>query len=314
MIEEKTFKELCCKNIQKIYKMAEQKKIYIYGAGVGGRILADTIREYGLCFEAFLDQRAGELESFCSYPVKSLTEIKREEAFIIVSLRGYVRDVVETLIKSGYKLSQMYVLAAGEDFNKEDIIYKNCKVGRYTYGYEELLKDYPLAKSIGRYCSINGTARIWNNHPINCITTHPFLDHPIYITWDIYKERIGVVNKYGEYKNNHEFENSPIRDNRPVVIGNDVWIGANVIILPGVVIGDGAILAAGAVVTKDVEPYSIVGGVPAKIIRKRFNDEEISTLLNIKWWDWPHEDIEKNIEYMLKPGEFIRIFKSKIKA
>lgn len=314
MIEEKKFKELCYKNIQRIYEMAAQKKIYIYGAGVGGRILADTIREYGFCFEAFIDQRAGEIESFCSHPVKKIAEIRVDDSFIIVSLRSYDSDAVETLLQSGYKISQMYVLAAGEDLNKEDIIYKNCKIGRYTYGYEALLKEYPLAKSIGRYCSINGTARIWNNHPVNYITTHPFLDHLAFITWDKYSERIAMVNKYGEYKNNHEYENSPIRDNRPIVIRNDVWIGANVIILPGITIGDGAILSAGAVVTKDVEPYSIVGGVPAKVIRKRFNDEEVSALLDIKWWDWPHEEIEKNIEYMLKPSEFICIFKSKVKT
>lgn len=309
MIEEKRFKELCRKNIPKIYERAAQKKIYIYGAGVGGRILAETIVEYGFYFEAFLDQKAGEIESFCGHPVKNVAEIRVDDSFFIVSLRGYAGDIVETLIKFGCKLSQIYVLAAGEDFNKEDIIYKNCMVGRYTYGYENLLKDYPLAKSIGRYCSINGTARIWNNHPVNYITTHPFLDHFEYIDWDKYSERIAMLNQYGEYRNNHEYESSPIRDNRPVMIGNDVWIGANVIILPGITVGDGAILAAGAVVTKDVEPYSIVGGVPSKIIRKRFNDQEVSALLRIKWWDWPHEEIEKNIEYMLNPHEFIRIFK-----
>ena len=314
MIEERQFRDLCKMSIHQIYMTAAKKKVYIYGAGVGGRILADIIKDSGYRFEAFIDQRAEEIKSFCGHFVKNIAEVKVEDSFIIVSLRDYSGDAVKMLIKSGYSISQMYVLAAGEDFNKEDIVYKNCKVGRYTYGYENLLKEYPLAKSIGRYCSINSTARIWNNHPINCITTHPFLDHPIYITWDRYKERIDIVNQYGEYKDNHEYENSPIRNNLPVVIGNDVWIGSNVIILPGVAIGDGAILAAGTVVTKDVEPYSIVGGVPAKTIRKRFNDEEISTLLKIKWWDWPHEDIEKNIEYMLKPDEFIRIFKSKIKT
>lgn len=309
MVEEKAFRELCRNNIQKIYEMAAKKKIYIYGAGIGGKILADIITEYGFRFESFLDQRAEEIDSFCGHSVKNISEIRVDDAFIIVSLRGYDRDAVEILRKSGCKISQMYVLAAGQDyFNKEDIIYKNCKVGRYTYGYDALLKEYPLAKAIGRYCSINGTARIWNNHPVDYITTHPFLDYPAYLSWDKYIERMDIVNKYGKYKNNHDYENSPIRDNRPVEIGNDVWIGANVIILPGVTIADGAILAAGAVVTKDVEPYSIVGGVPANVIRKRFSDEEISALLSIKWWDWPHEKIEEYIEYMYRPIEFIRNF------
>lgn len=309
MIEEKQFENLCKANIQKIYMMAAQKQIYIYGAGNGGKILANIIKKYGFCFEAFIDQRAAEIESFCGYPVKDISEIKREDSFIIVSLRSYSADIVETIKKFGISMSQIYVIAAGEDFNKEDILYKGCSIGRYTYGYESLLREYPIVASIGRYCSINNTARIWNNHPTRCITTHPFLDHPRFISWDKYVERINMVNKYGKYKNNHGYENSAIRDNRSITIGNDVWIAANVIILPGVNVGDGAILAAGAVVTEDVEAYTIVGGVPAKMIKKRFTDEEIEILLDIKWWNWPHVNIEKSIEYILKPNEFIKKFK-----
>ena len=80
-----------------------------------------------------------------------------------------------------------------------------------------------------------------------------------------------------------------------IVIGNDVWIGFEAVIMSGVTIGDGAIVGARAVVTKDVPPYTIVGGVPVKEIRKRFSDERISELLNLKWWDWPEEKIQMNI-------------------
>ncbi len=80
-----------------------------------------------------------------------------------------------------------------------------------------------------------------------------------------------------------------------IVVGNDVWIGYEAVILAGVTIGDGAIIGARAVVTKDVPPYTIVGGVPAKPIRKRFNEEMIDTLLKLKWWDWSKERIAKNI-------------------
>ena len=85
-------------------------------------------------------------------------------------------------------------------------------------------------------------------------------------------------------------------DNRgDIVIGNDVWIGYEAVILAGVTIGDGAIIGTRALVTRDVAPYTIVGGVPAKPIRKRFSDEIISRLLEIKWWDWPDEKIKRNI-------------------
>ena len=80
------------------------------------------------------------------------------------------------------------------------------------------------------------------------------------------------------------------------VIGNDVWIGYEAAIMAGVTIGDGAIIGTRAVVTKDVPPYTIVGGVPAKPIRKRFSDETISLLLELKWWNWPIERISQNIE------------------
>lgn len=75
------------------------------------------------------------------------------------------------------------------------------------------------------------------------------------------------------------------------VIGNDVWIGYNAIIMPGVNVGDGAIIASGSVVTKDVEAYSVVGGNPAKLIRKRFDDETIAKLVKLAWWDWPCDKI-----------------------
>ena len=81
-----------------------------------------------------------------------------------------------------------------------------------------------------------------------------------------------------------------------IIIGNDVWIGYEAVILSGVTIGDGAIIGTHAVVTKDVPPYTIVGGVPAKPIRKRFNDKTIARLLELKWWDWPEERIKANLE------------------
>lgn len=80
-----------------------------------------------------------------------------------------------------------------------------------------------------------------------------------------------------------------------IIIGNDVWIGYEAVVMAGVTVGDGAIIGTRAVVTKDVPPYTIVGGVPAKVIRKRFSDETIFELLKIKWWDWSVEKIAKNI-------------------
>ena len=80
-----------------------------------------------------------------------------------------------------------------------------------------------------------------------------------------------------------------------IIIGNDVWIGFEAVILAGVTIGDGAIIGTQAVVTKDVPPYTIAGGIPAKPIKKRFDEDTISDLLHIKWWNWPKEKISQHI-------------------
>jgi len=82
------------------------------------------------------------------------------------------------------------------------------------------------------------------------------------------------------------------------VVGNDVWIGQKVTVLPGIHIGDGAVIAANSTVTKDIPPYHIAGGNPCRIIRKRFDDELISYLLELKWWDWPAEKIFNNLEIL----------------
>ena len=309
MIEsEKIFEQVCRNKYIIISEMAGHRKKYIYGAGVGGRIFAKIMTEKKDIFEAFIDRRAKEMSLVDSHKVLLLSDIERDNAFIIVALRGYDGYAIEEIKRNGFLENQIYVIAAGCETESEDKIYRGCYVGRFTYGYKELLKDFPLAISIGRYCSINTSARIVNNHAIDCISTHPFIDHPKFMNWEEYIERKKVLNTYGTYFSNVGYDDSPIRNNNPIVIGNDVWIGANVIILPGVKIGDGAVLAAGAVITKDVHPYEIVGGVPAKLIRKRFSDYIIEKLLKIKWWEWKHAKIQENVEYFLNPEVFVEMF------
>lgn len=153
-------------------------------------------------------------------------------------------------------------------------------------GFEKnnVLYHYPINHDrliIGRFCSIGcGAKFLFNsaNHTVSSLSTYPF---PLFFEeWEL--EKKNVTDSW---------------DNKgDIIIGNDVWIGYEAVIMAGVTIGDGAIIGARAVVTKDVSPYTIVGGIPAKSIRKRYSEETIDLLTELKWWDWPEERISKNIK------------------
>ena len=149
-----------------------------------------------------------------------------------------------------------------------------------------VLYHYPINHDklkIGKFCSIAcGAKFLFNsaNHTMKSLSTYPF---PIFFeAWGLDVRDI-----------------TSAWDNKgDIVIGNDVWIGYEAVIMAGVTIGDGAIIGTRAVVTKDVPPYTIVGGVPARQIRKRFSEDMIAYLLDLKWWDWPIEKISEKIEFI----------------
>lgn len=145
---------------------------------------------------------------------------------------------------------------------------------------------------IGRYCSISWAVSIMaGDHPTSHISTHPF-------TYRDYFER-RIKQDFGESASIAKFN----ADRGPVVIGNDVWIGQNVLLRNGVNIGHGAVVAAGSVVVKDVPPYAIVGGNPAKIIRYRFDENTIEKLLSSSWWDYHCKDFSGL--QVADPNEFV---------
>lgn len=158
--------------------------------------------------------------------------------------------------------------------------YNEFEIGEWTYGRPKILASNEGATlKIGKFCSIGGDVKILlgSEHRIDWISTYPFN-----ILFEEAKNITGHPTTKGD-----------------VIIGNDVWIGENAFILSGIHIEDGAVIAAGSVVTKDVEPYTIVGGNPACLLRKRFDNESIRKLLEIEWWNWPLEKIEKNIPHLL---------------
>lgn len=179
-------------------------------------------------------------------------------------------------------------------FLKNIITNPNIIVGDYTY-YDDFENVHNFEKNvkyhfdfigdkliIGKFCMIaSGVTFIMNgaNHKMDGITAYPF--NIFGKDWKVAEPKLTDLPYKGD-----------------TVVGNDVWIGTNVTIMPGVHIGDGAIIASNATVTKDVAPYSIVGGNPAKELKKRFSDAKIQALLDMQWWNWDLEKITRKLKYL----------------
>lgn len=165
------------------------------------------------------------------------------------------------------------------DFEKNNVLY------HYPINHDHL--------SIGKFCSIAcGAKFLFNsaNHTMSSLSTYPF---PLFFEeWGL--EKGDVATSW---------------DNKgDITIGNDVWIGYEAVIMAGVTIGDGAIIGTRAVVTKDIPPYTIAGGIPAKPIRMRYSEKTAAALLKLKWWNWPEELIKQNI-HAIQTGDLKRLKK-----
>ncbi|MGF1762536.1 CatB-related O-acetyltransferase [Aliivibrio kagoshimensis] len=194
--------------------------------------------------------------------------IKSIAYFALIYLRGHKKDDLHRYISS-----------------------KFCgfSVGKSTIGYKAFwsvrMNGAKLLKSVGSFSSIAPhVVIVAGNHPIHFKSTSSIL----------YSKNRGFIPESKQIP-------EQLSD---VIIGNDVWIGSNVTILPGVNIADGSIVAAGSVVNRDVPPYAIVAGVPAKVIKYRFDSNTINQLLEEKWWNWSDEKIKEKISTMYNESDF----------
>lgn len=194
----------------------------------------------------------------------------------------YVKGILKNLLNS--RISIFSFISANVKLDKTTYIYrgvkaKNAEIGAYSYISANT--DVENAE-IGKFCSIADHCRIgMSGHSLQYISTSP-----------IFTQTINALQQSWILEDEFHYKS---KDER-VILGNDVWVGSHVLINGGVHVGNGACIAAGAVVVKNVPPYAIVGGVPARIIRYRFPEDIIKRLLEIKWWDLPAEVLKENIK------------------
>lgn len=189
---------------------------------------------------------------------------------------GFGARIINSSLERNVKIDEWSIIINSKlseyvHINKNNLI-NSSELGKHTYTGQNTIIEFT---QIGNFCSISWNVTIGAaQHDYNRVTSHEML----YSKW-------------------HEFIEEPIYSpfEKNVSVGNDVWIGANSIILRGVKVGDGAVIGAGAVVTKDIPDYGIAIGIPAKVVKYRFDKKTINILKKVRWWDFPTEIIKKNL-------------------
>lgn len=229
-------------------------------------------QKYGIKEEYIIDKMASTVNKQIKN-VEFLDTINCSEYVFLVASSNYYNEIESILLSKQIQRSNIINMLYDNKSSNKKIDY----VGVKSYG--PLAYEYsPAIESVGAFCSFASGTRVVANHVLGAVTNHPF----IYANEKENSERIPDTMLVDNPKINVYDENI----NKKVKIGNDVWLGWNVLVKSGVTIGNGVIAGAGAVITKDVPDYAIVAGIPAKIMKYRFTQEQIEKLNKIKWWDW----------------------------
>lgn len=206
----------------------------------------------------------------------------------MLPIAHYIVGIFKNLLNP--RISLFSVISANVEVDKTAFIYrgvkaKHAKIGAHSY----IASNTDIENAvIGKYCSIADHCRVgMSGHSLNYLSTSPIFTETVNALQDQWTEMNVFASKHEE---------------ETVIIGNDIWIGSHVLINGGVKIGNGACIAAGAVVVKDVPPYAIVGGVPAKVIRYRFSEDVIAKLEEVKWWNLSEVVLKEKIELFQKEG------------
>lgn len=271
-----------------IREYLKERSLVIFGMGEVCRECEASLTRSGIPIAAYTTSDAVNADLVISPQM-----LCPQKHFVLIATgRRYEAEIVPLLREKGFLLTRDYTSVSSAKRYPVDYVYRGVSVGKRTngiYPFDTAIRGSNLV-SVGRYCSINDKAYMGGDHP-QMISTSAYLFEEILCD---------------KYRNSNEIKN------RRVTIGNDVWIGAYSFINSSKVkyIGDGAIIAAGAVVNHDVPPYAIVGGIPAKILKYRFNPEQIEILLRVKWWDKSDEWLYQHREYLIDMDKFFKYFKN----
>jgi acetyltransferase-like isoleucine patch superfamily enzyme len=225
-----------------------------------------------------------------------MSRIKAKRALRTAALRVLIRAFVSSSDEMTRHAIFLRIRRADDRFDDatRELMkrFYSVEIGRYTHGAFKIDGSIAPGTRVGAFCSVAPGVRLGgSNHPLEWVSTHAF-----------------------QYLSNRGFvpeDNWELRTelNAPVVIEDDVWLGTNALVLPGVTVHRGAVVGAGAVVTRDVPPYAIAAGVPARVVRKRLPDEQIEALLEIDWPSWDDETIRQRIRHFYDPQAFIERFR-----
>lgn len=213
---------------------------------------------------------------------------------------GFIRKIIIQVKHKDVKVSSKALVNVKSTFGgNNSIAFRTVFNGHLGYS-SYIGADSYIVGYVGNFCSIgSGVKIITGNHPVNdFVSTSPFF----YSSIKSCPKMLQKKSIYNEHKqilfNGKEYS---------CVIGNDVWIGSYALILEGVKIGDGAIIGAGAMVTKDVPPYAVVAGNPARIIKYRYSEDIIAKLMDSKWWDWDLKTIKENLPLLLNVDKMVNL-------
>lgn len=302
-----------CSAVDGVGESYFMKSIYIYGAGKYGVLTALDCELKGIKVVGFIDRDAEKIKTRLGLQVLSLESIP-ENSYIIIAVQNEkaIKEIIENLksLRFDFSVSECILYnnrsvlidkkSIFEGANK--VYYGGRFSGEIGYGSYIGMNTVLTAAKIGRFCSIApNVSNLYGTHP----TGKPFATtSPMF--YSLMKQNGETFAKKQYFE---EFLYVDSEKKHSLIIGNDVWVGEGALFVGAITVGDGCIISSRAVVTKDVPPYAIVGGVPAKVIRYRYDEDTIKFLLTIKWWEKDVEWLRENAELMCDIEKLKEAFK-----